>query len=195
MTIFVLRKDNIATFCVDDMESNNDNLNIKEEKTRNRIRRNPYADMGLVIAISVLIIMLVKSLLFGFSWGAIIWLIIVVIYLVLSVKFHSRSKVVKIATTVFLLLSIISVCLVTLFDKNTRPKMPAFQKAEEDTVKIEEPVVVEPEPIIPIVDTVVVDTSLTTEISDSSVAEHSHHSHEAGTGELHKEISDSVVRQ
>lgn len=90
-------------------------------------RRNPFSDLGLVIAISVFICILIKSLLFGITWGSIIWIIISCAYFVISWKFDSQSNVVKHSTTAFLVLSVIAATAVVLFDKKATPQMHAFE--------------------------------------------------------------------
>lgn len=110
-------------------------------------RRNSYSDLGLVVALSVFICILVKCLLFGFTWVGIVWLVLACAYFYLSWRYPSDSKVVKHATTAFLTLSVIAIAGVLLFDKNTRPVMHAFE-GTGDTIKDVE--VVEEEPIAPI---------------------------------------------
>ena len=110
-------------------------------------RRNSYSDLGLVVALSVFICILVKCLLFGFTWVGIVWLLLACTYFFLSWRYPSDSKVVKHATTTFLALSVLAVAGVLLFDKNARPVMHAFE-GTGDTIKDAE--VVEEEPIVPI---------------------------------------------
>ena len=132
-------------------------------------RRNPYSDLGLVIALSVFICILVKCLLFGFTWVSIIWLILACIYFFVSWRYPSQSKVVRHSTTCFLLLSVIAMTGILLFDQNARPVMHAFE-GTGDT--LQDAVIVEEEPIAPIYvpqpeDTLVSDTLLPDETIDS----------------------------
>ena len=110
-------------------------------------RRNSYSDLGLVVALGVFICILVKCLLFGFTWVGIFCLLLACAYFYLSWRYPSDSKVVKHATTAFLTLSALSIAGVLLIDKNTRPVMHAFE-GTGDTIKDAE--VVEEEPIVPI---------------------------------------------
>ena len=132
-------------------------------------RRNPYSDFGLVGAISIFICILVKSFLFGFTWVGIIWILLSCAYFYVSWCEPSDSKVVKHATTLFLVLSAVALIGILLFDKNARPEMHAFE-GTGDT--IQDAVIVEEEPIVPIYviepgDTLVSDTLLTDETLDS----------------------------
>ncbi|MBR1667262.1 MAG: hypothetical protein IJ693_03165 [Bacteroidaceae bacterium] len=110
-------------------------------------RRNSYSDLGLVVAVSVFICILLKCLLFGFTWVGIIWLILSCAYFYVSWRYPSEDKVLKHATTLFLLLSVVAIVGIALFDKNARPVMHAFQ-GTGDT--IQDAVIEEEEPIVPI---------------------------------------------
>lgn len=132
-------------------------------------RRNSYSDLGLVVAISFFICILVKSFLFGFTWIGIIWMLLSCVYFYISWREPSDSKVVKHATTLFLVLSTVALIGILLFDKNARPEMHAFE-GTGDT--IQDAVIVEEEPIVPIYvmepeDTLVSDTLLADETPDS----------------------------
>ena len=134
-------------------------------------RRNPYSDLGLVVAISIFICILVKSFLFGFTWIGIIWLLLSCAYFYVSWRGPSEGKVVKHATTIFLVLSAVALIGILLFDKNARPEMHAFE-GTGDT--IQDAVIVEEEPIVPIYvmepgDTLVSDTLLDDETLDSLI--------------------------
>ena len=134
-------------------------------------RRNSYSDLGLVVAISIFICILVKSFLFGFTWIGIIWMLLSCVYFYISWRGPSEGKVVKHATTLFLVLSAVALIGILLFDKNARPEMHAFE-GTGDT--IQDAVIVEEEPIVPIYvmepeDTLVSDTLLADETPDSLI--------------------------
>ena len=136
-------------------------------------RRNPYSDLGLVVAISIFICILVKSFLFGFTWIGIIWLLLSCAYFYVSWREPSDSRIVKHATTFYLVFSAVALLGVLLFDKNARPEMHAFE-GTGDT--IQDAVIVEEDPIVPIYvmepeDTLVSDTLLTHETLDSLILE------------------------
>jgi hypothetical protein len=115
--------------------------------------RLPYADLGMTIAIAVMIVMIMKSLLFGFTIASIVWIAIAIEYIVICIYYPSRSRVVKISTTILLLASVLAAGATIYFDKPTRPKMVAFQgKQDKDTVAEEEVIVETPPPVV--VDTV-----------------------------------------
>ena len=133
-------------------------------------RRNSYSDLGLVVAVSIFICILVKSLLFGFTWIGIVWMILSCTYFYVSWREPSGSKVVKYSTTFFLVLSAVALIGVFCFDKNARPVMHAFE-GTGDTIQ---DAVVEKDPIVPIYvmepeDTIISDTLLLEETIDSLV--------------------------
>ena len=102
------------------------------------MRRNPYADLGLVVAVAVFIILLIKSLIFGLSWFSLVCMVLTVAYFLISYFKNSNDPLVRRATTAYLLLMFLSLVGVVLFDKNARPKMHAFEGAAVDTVTEEE---------------------------------------------------------
>lgn len=142
------------------------------------MKRNSYADLGLVIAVSVFIIVLVKSMIFGLSWASIACIVFTIAYFVVSALKKSDDVLVKRATTAYLLFMLLFVVSVLLFDKNARPKMHAFEGAAVDTVQEEEFVVEDKEIPIEIVqpdtvevDTLVHDTLSTPSTEDTETAE------------------------
>lgn len=90
-------------------------------------RRNSYSDLGLVVAVSVFISILIRCLLFGFTWVSIVWLVFSCLYFYASWRYPSSSAVVKHATTLYLFLSVAAVVGIALFDKNAQPVMHAFE--------------------------------------------------------------------
>lgn len=112
-------------------------------KTEQPKRRNPYADLGLTVAISVFICVLVNCLLFGFTVISIIWLLLAIGYFYISWKFPSSCKLIKYATTAFLSLSVVAIVGLLLFDTNARPKMNAFEGSINDTIQDEKVKIVE----------------------------------------------------
>lgn len=115
--------------------------------------RLPYADLGMTIAIAVMLVMLVKSLLFGFTIASIVWIALAIGYMLVSAFCDSHSKTVKTSTSVLLVASVLAIGATLFFDKPTRPKMVAFQGVKEkDTVSEEEVMVETPPPVV--VDTV-----------------------------------------
>lgn len=124
-------------------------------------KRDSLADLGMVVAISVFIVILIKSLLFGVSWGAIVWFIISIAYIACSFFIPSDDRKMKYATCTFLALSVCVAGLSFLFDQNARPKMHAFEGALSDTTE-EEAFVVRDDPeilVVQTIDTIHVDTA------------------------------------
>lgn len=125
-------------------------------------RRNSYSDLGLVISISVFICILTKCVLFGPTWGGIVWLVITLVYFFLSFKYPSEGKVVRHSTTTYLILSVVVATSVVLFDRKATPELHAFA-GTGDTIQdvhiVEEAPPVE-EYIPYVLDTTVVDTAV-----------------------------------
>lgn len=117
--------------------------------------RNPFSDLGMVIAVSVCICIITKCVLFGFTWGSIAWLVISCGYFFVSWKYPSEGKIVKMATSVYLALSVIVAVSVVMFDKNTMPKMHAFE-GTGDTIRDEQ--IISEGPKVTMYDTVADDT-------------------------------------
>lgn len=101
-------------------------------------RRNPYSDVGLMIAVSVFIVMIVKCLLFSVTTISIGWIVLCGIYFFLSYKYNSEDKIIKHSTTAFILLSLLLFVSIIFLDTNVKPKMHAFEGAKKDTLTEEE---------------------------------------------------------
>ena len=109
-------------------------------------RRNSYSDLELVVAVSGSICLLVKSLLFGLTWGGIIWLILSCAYFIISWRFPSNGDVVKHSTTLYFVLSVAAMVTIVMLDKNTRPVMHAFE-GTGDTIPDVQPI----EELVPVI--------------------------------------------
>ena len=72
-------------------------------------RRNSYRDLGLTVSVSVFICILVKCLLFGFTWVSLLWLIFTCAYFYVTWRYPSEGAVVKHSTTAFLVLSFLAI--------------------------------------------------------------------------------------
>ena len=134
-------------------------------------KRNPYADMGLMIAVSILIIMSINCLLFDASWESLIWILSAIAYCFVSYKFDSRSKMVRNSTTALLAISACLLFVVIFVDRKAQPKMHAFEGAKNDTIP-EEVFILKKEPeIVQIIEdtTEVVDTLLDMENNPEEV--------------------------
>ena len=118
-------------------------------------RRNSYSDLGLMVALGVFICILIKSMLFGFTWVGIIWLLLTCAYFYVSWRYASQSRVVHRSTTGFLILSVVAITGILLFDRNTRPIMHAFAGTGDTIV---DPVVEDENPVVPMADLLPVDT-------------------------------------
>lgn len=110
-------------------------------------KRNPYADMGLMVAIAIIIVTIIKCLLFDVTWESIFWIVLAVAYCCLSYKFNSESSTIKHCTTGFLLISAIASIAIIYIDRKPQPKMHAFEGVKKDTVS-EEVFIMKEEPEI-----------------------------------------------
>ncbi len=143
---------------------------MSEDNSNKPIRkqRSPYADLGLLISVSVVICLTIKSILFEVTLVSVIWLLIAVLYVVASVLLPSRCKLMKYLTTVLLASSALSIVGLTFFDRPAIPKMVEYHtEALNDTVVESNKYVVNTPPP-PVIDTTEVD-SLDMMESDSIV--------------------------
>ena len=125
--------------------------------------------MGMLVSICVFLVLLIKSAIFGFSWASIVWLLFVLAYWCFSFYFTYKKpddKAIRISTIVFLVASLVVFVGLTMFDKNARPKMHAFEGAGSDSIVEEDTFVIDETPDIVVYqkdtvapDTVKVDTS------------------------------------
>lgn len=111
--------------------------------------RTSLSDAGLMLAASLFVIIIIKSLLFGFTWLGTIWLVVDIIYLILQIRSRRIGGTLRTATIWFMSFSLLALVLMFVFDEEAKPKMPVFQGAATDTV-VTAPVVeeVEPEPVV-----------------------------------------------
>lgn len=112
--------------------------NRKQNMSESKKKRNSYADMGLMIAVSILIVMSIKCLLFEAGIESIIWIIAALSYCAISYKYDSDSPVVCHATTSLLAFSLLIIAAMVFIDRNAQPKMHAFEGAKVDTLAEEE---------------------------------------------------------
>lgn len=117
-----------------------------EQKKTNR---NPYADTGLMIAVAIIIVMVIKCCIFDITWESCFWFILAVGYCIVSYMYDSQSKVVKHSTTGLLVISVIAAVAFTIIDRKPQPKMHAFEQAAKDTTATEEEFILKEEPVLP----------------------------------------------
>lgn len=144
-----------------------------KKKESPKSKRSPYADLGLMIALAIFIIMLIRSLVFELTILTAIWGCIAFAYLCISAANNSYKRIVQVSTTLFLLLSVALATGSVFFDRPTRPKMVAFQGSAADSIIEEnESIVVEPQ--VNTVDTIEkIDTTDAETLSDSiSIEKH-----------------------
>lgn len=132
-------------------------------------QRAPYADLGLLIAVSVVICLTIKSILFEVTLVSVIWLLIAVLYVVASFLLPSKCKLIKYLTTVLLISSVLAIVGLTFFDRPAIPKMVEYhtESLKDTVVESNKYVVKTPPP--PVIDTTEVDSFDVME-SDSIVA-------------------------
>lgn len=102
------------------------------------MKRHPYADLGLIIAIGLFIITLINAFLFDFTIVKALWLVVCIAYFVLSHNFPSDSKQLRNITHGFLSVAVLGLIAMILFDTNTQPKAHAFDGAAVDSTDVED---------------------------------------------------------
>lgn len=100
--------------------------------------RAPYADLGLMVAVAIFIIMLIRILVFELTIFPVVLGCIALAYLFISMSNDSHKRIVHVSTTIFLVLTVLLTTGFFFFDQPVRPKMVAFQGAAADTIKEEE---------------------------------------------------------
>ena len=119
--------------------------------------RSPLADAGLMLGVSLLVIIMIKSLMFGFTWLGTAWLAVDVVYILLWAKCRRGGRLVKTSTIWFMSFSLIALVLLFAFDEEAKPKMPVFQGTHADTLAgsnsletevLDDEPITEPEPVV-----------------------------------------------
>lgn len=108
-----------------------------------------------MVAIGIFICILIKSMMFGFTWVGIVWLLLSCVYFYVSWRYASSSRVVRHSTTGFLFLSVVAIMGILLFDRNTRPVMHAFEGTGDTIADL---VVMDEDPVMPMAAIMSVDT-------------------------------------
>ena len=132
--------------------------------------RNSFADLGLIVAVTLIIVTIIRCLIFGIDWEGCLWIILAAAYCFVSHKYDSQSKTVKHSTTVFLALTVLSLTAMVFIDRKPQPKMHAFEGARQDTIP-EEEFIQKEEPQLPelekdtmeVVDTLAIDEEMNEE--------------------------------
>lgn len=132
------------------------------QKGKDKSKRS-FFQMGMLVSICVFLVLMIKSAIFGFSWASIVWLLFIVAYWCLSYYFIYKKpdgKSLNISTTAFLVASLLTFVALTMFDKNARPKMHAFEGAGADSIAEEDTFVIDETPDIVVYqkDTIAADT-------------------------------------
>lgn len=101
------------------------------------MKRHPYADFGLTIAVGLFIITLINALLFDFTIVKMLWFALCISYFVVSHKFPSDSKQVRNSTHALMALIVLGLIATILFDTKTPPTAHAFDGAAVDSTEEE----------------------------------------------------------
>ncbi len=131
-----------------------------QEKNR---QRNSFVDMGIMVALSVCICMLMQCLLFGPSWLGVMWILMSAAYLLTVWRMNKMLRKKKVVTVVFLVFSALALGGAVMMDDNQRPVMHAYEGmgdtiadyADRQTEEVEMPVLL---PDAAPADSAVVDT-------------------------------------
>lgn len=136
-------------------------------------KRNPYADMGLMIAVTIILVMIIKTLLFANtfnSWECILLILAAVAYLFVTKKYDSESDIIKHSTTALVCITAFALTSLAFFDHKSSPKMHAFEGAKTDTLA-EEEFIQRKDPQIEKIDTDTVITTVIDSLAEEAVEE------------------------
>lgn len=134
------------------------------------MKRYPYADFGLTIAICLFIITLINTFLFEITIVKVIWFSLCIGYFIASYKLPSDSKLLLRLTHALIGLSILMLCATLLFDTKTQPKVHAFEGMATDST--EEEIIILEDKDIPVelpTDTISEDSIQDTDILSDSI--------------------------
>ena len=126
--------------------------------------RSPLADTGLLIALTVTVVTVIKLLMYGITYVSVIWLAITLVYVVSTTMTSANSAVRKGMTIFYMCVSTLAFFAAFVYDKPIRPKTELnigsnidninFEDenadAEDEEIKVEtpKPVVVETDNIV-----------------------------------------------
>ncbi len=90
-------------------------------------QRNSFVDMGLVVALSAFVCVLIHGLLFGMTWIGMLWMGLAVAYVVMVCWLKCGHGKMKLMTWIFLVLSAAALVGVVVTDDIQRPVMHEYE--------------------------------------------------------------------
>ncbi len=137
--------------------------------------RSPFADAGLVVALAVTIVTVIKLLMYGLTYVSLIWLAVTLIYVAIAAATAGNSRIRHFFTSFYMLFSLVAMIAAFTYDNPIQPKKESdigaiqeeyFQQSEEQ----EDPVIIEtPKPVAVETDVVKEDASKFEEVAPQSV--------------------------
>lgn len=126
--------------------------------------RSPLADTGMIIALAVTIVTVLKLLMYGITYVSVLWLTITLVYILSTTVTDANSSIRKGMTVFYICVSVIAFFAAFSYDKPIKPKTESNMKADgddefvtndeeeqtEEEIKVEtpKPVVVETDNIV-----------------------------------------------
>lgn len=166
--------------------------------------RSPFADAGLVIALAVTIVTVIKLLMYGLTYVSLIWLAVTLLYVAIAAATAGNSKLRHFFTSFYMLFSLVAMVAAFTYDNPIKPKKESdigklqeeyFQQSSEE----EDPVIIEtPKPVAVETDVVKEDESKFEEVAPLATPEEypeiatSEDSQEAEVVEMPQDNSPSV---
>ena len=139
--------------------------------------RSPFADTGLVIALAVTVVTVIKLLMYGLTYVSLIWLAVTIIYVAIAAATAGNSKTRHFFTSFYMFFSLVAMVAAFTFDNPIQPKRESevgtlqedyFQQPEEQ----ENPVIIEtPKPVAVETDVVTEDASKFEEVAPQTIPE------------------------
>ena len=97
--------------------------------------KSHFSDAGLMIALAVCIVTIIKLLMYGFTYVSLAWLALTIVYVAISSATQAKSKVRTAATAAFMVISAVAFVAAFTFDYPIQPKTESNLRAEQDENK------------------------------------------------------------
>jgi len=138
--------------------------------------KSHFSDAGLMIALAVCIVTIIKLLMYGFTYVSLAWLALTIVYVAISSATQAKSKVRTAATAAFMVISAVAFVAAFTFDYPIQPKTESNLRAEQDENKqnqqnVEEIPVETPKPVVVETDVVSEDESKFEDVAPNSTPE------------------------
>lgn len=94
--------------------------------------RSPLADTGMIIALAVTIVTVLKLLMYGITYVSVLWLTITIVYILSTTVTDANSSIRKGMTVFYICISTIAFFAAFSYDKPIKPKTESNMKADRD---------------------------------------------------------------